>query len=304
MQEEKKFLEHIPILKKFLMSRKKIPLLLDADKKLVNGIHYLIRIIPKYVDPAIQHRFSLKHGLLFDNLYNAQTHHDKKLHSILNETLSGGSFFGDIGHFFSHAASSVGHAFKHAYEGVKHLGQKAIHGVKNIGEKAVHGIEHAGETVYHGVKDVGEKAVHGIEEGIHDVGQFFKGVSNDVVDAADIAIDAINAYGPQALATALPYIEKGLNIGVAALANSVVPGSGVFVSKGLSLAEQAANPIIKQKLNSLNNHGQQEEEEGGGFHARDYHVHNRRELLEAQKEYIDSHPSERQQYNSKWGTNF
>ena len=155
-------------------------------------------------------------------------------------SLYGGSFFGDIGHFFSHAASSVGHAFKHAY-----------HAVKNVGEHAIHGIEHAGETVYHGVKDIGEKAVHGVEKGFNEVGQFFKGVSNDVVDVADVALDAIKTYGPDVLEKALPYIEKGLNIGAAALANSVVPGSGVFISQGLTLAEAAANPLIKSKIESL-----------------------------------------------------
>jgi len=236
-----------------------------ATPTVLTALNSLIRFTEKVLEhhhPQHHHKLISEHGDKIHFLLSARNDREKRhrlrhvnhldnQNKLSGGSLSGGSFFGSIGHWFSHAARSVGHAFKGAYEGVKHIGEHAIHGIKQAGETVGHAFETAGKAVYHGVKDVGEKAIHGIEEGAKDVGHFFKGVADEAVQATDVALDVIKEYGPDVLEKALPYIEKGLNIGAAALANAVVPGSGVFVSQGLNLAEQAANPLIKQQIEKL-----------------------------------------------------
>ena len=247
----------------------------------LNSLNSLIRFTEKVLEqhhPHHHHKLMSEHGDKIHFLLSARNEREKRhrlrhvnhldrQNKLMGGSLSGGSFFGSIGHFFSHAAHSVGHAFKRAGEGIYHIGKHAVHGIKHAAEATAHGIKHAAETagkaVYHGVKDVGEKAIHGIEEGAHEVGHFFKGVADATVEAADVALDVIKEYGPDVLEKALPYIEKGLNVGAAALANAVVPGSGVFVSQGLNLAEQAANPLIKQQIEKLK--PKQPDYEGSGL---------------------------------------
>jgi len=259
-----------------------------ARPTVLNALNSLIRFTEKVLEhhhPHHHHKLMSEHGDKIHFLLSARNEREKRhrlrhVNHLDNQnkfsggSLSGGSFFGSIGSFFSHAARSVGHAFKRAGEGIYDVGRHAVHGIRHAAEATAHGVktaaeatghafETAGKAVYHGVKDVGEKAIHGIEEGAHEVGHFFKGVADATVEAADVALDVIKEYGPDVLEKALPYIEKGLNVGAAALANAVVPGSGVFVSQGLNLAEQAANPLIKQQIEKLK--PKQPDYEGSGL---------------------------------------
>lgn len=180
----------------------------NVSPSTLHALHSLIRFTIKRLEthhPEHHRKLMEEHGDIIRHLAEAKDDYDSRQrfrhinNMDMGEELYGGSIWGSIGHFFSHAAHSVGHAFKTAGEAIYH----------HVLKPAAEGIKKGAEVVYHKV--------------LKPVGQYIYKHRKQIANIYDKAIGILSKLP-------IPYVQEAAQIikPFADVGNTAIQGTGLI----------------------------------------------------------------------------